>query len=76
MTRTYTTCPESYDGFGTCTVRVAGTDGRGKKIRLVETPEQHVEWQRQRYYSGGIYMAVDEPEFAKLVTYGIVEIAA
>lgn len=73
--RTWTTAPESYDGFGTETVRVAGTDRRGREVREVETPAAHVEWQRQRYCSGAIYMVADAREWAKLVEAKLVEVA-
>ena len=71
MTRTYTTAPESYDGFGTKTARIAGADKRGREVRLVETPDAYVEWQRNRYHSGAVYMVVDEVEWQKLVSYGL-----
>jgi hypothetical protein len=62
--RTLTTAPDDYDGFGTRTVRIAGwlqrTDREPEEVRLVETPEEHVDWQRGRY-SSGIYL-VNTPE--------------
>lgn len=71
---TYTTAPEDYDGFGTRTVRVAGAM-RGKSVREVQTPARQSEWQRQRYYSGGIYLVADPHKWGELVAYGIAEAA-
>lgn len=70
---TYTTAEEAYDGFGTQTAEVVGTT-RGKTIRKVTTPAQHVNWQRMRYGSG-LHMAIDEAEFRKLVDYDLVALA-
>jgi hypothetical protein len=72
MTETYTSAPESYDGFGTRTVRIAGYDKRDRPIRLVETPDEHAEWQRNRYYSGAVYLVVSETEWRKLVDLELV----
>lgn len=50
---TYTDAPEVYDGFGTHTVRAdVGTSRRNEMVRLVSTPEEHVDWQRMQYASG------------------------
>ena len=69
---TYTTAPKDYDWFGTETVEaVAGRDKRGRIIRKVRGPESYVEAQRARYGSG-LHMAVDEPEWKKLVAYKLV----
>jgi hypothetical protein len=71
----WTTAPESYDGFGTETVRIAGHRVNGRRsVREVTTPAVHAEWQRQRYYSGAIYMVADEAEWKKLIDCGLVEV--
>jgi hypothetical protein len=56
---TLTDAPACYDGFGTRTARVLVLppdgwhgNGRGGPVREVETPKEHVEWQRSRYSSG------------------------
>jgi len=54
---TFTDAPEDYDGFGTKTLKVLG-QRRGKTVRVVETPEEHAQWQRDRYASG-LYFAFD-----------------
>jgi hypothetical protein len=54
---TFTDAPKAYDGFGTKTLRVLGKR-RGKEVRIVETPEEHAQWQRDRYASG-LYFAFD-----------------
>lgn len=54
---TFTDAPVAYDGFGTKTIRVLGKR-RGKEVRIVETPEEHAQWQRDRYASG-LYFAFD-----------------
>lgn len=59
---TWTTAPVDYDGFGTRTVRIAGYDSRSRPVRLVETPTEHVDWQRHRYWSGAIYLVVHSEE--------------
>ena len=64
---TYTTAPSDYDGFGTETLRVVGTMA-GKPVRQVDTPVEHVEWQRQRYGSG-LYPAYTAKEFRELIAY-------
>lgn len=77
---TYTTAPADYDYPYTKTVGVLagrtkplGSGSTSKIVRKVETLETHVEYQRDRYASGGIYMTVDEAEWAKRETYGLVE---
>src|SRR5262245_46793952 len=57
----YTTAPEAYDGFGTEELAVVGTCN-GKPLRKVETPVEHVAWQRGRYWSG-MHATYDEAEF-------------
>jgi hypothetical protein len=37
----------------------------GNSVRIVETPPEHVEWQRLRYESGG-YIAADSVGMARL----------
>jgi hypothetical protein len=64
---TYTTAPVAYDGFGTETLAVVGTL-KGKEVRKVDTPEQHVEWQRQRYGSG-LHYALSQAQFDDLIQY-------
>ncbi len=53
---TYTDAPDRYDGFGTRTVRIIGTmtcgSHAGQPVREVQTPAEHVQWQRLRYMSG------------------------
>lgn len=49
---TFTDAPEAYDGFGTRTAEILPRHTRKGSVRRVETPERHVEWQRQRYGSG------------------------
>jgi len=48
----YTTAPEDYDGFGTRTVETIGKGVRGKAWRLIETPAEHINWQKGRNGSG------------------------
>lgn len=71
---TYTSAPPDYDGFGTLTVReCAGVlKSSGKVVREVRTPAEHVDWQRNRYYSGGIYATFTPAEFAQAVEYKLV----
>lgn len=69
---TYTTAPEDYDWSWSKTVRVVGTDKRGRPIRLVSTEKSRVEAQRDRYASG-LHMAVDDTEWEKLVKYDLVK---
>lgn len=67
LERTWTTAPESYDGFGTETVRkVVGWDNRGRPVRLVETPVGYVDWQRARYRSGAVYLVADAYDWSEL----------
>lgn len=56
--QTWTTAPEAYDGFGTKRIRVVGVDKNGSEVWEVTTPREHVQWQRDRYYSGGVYIVV------------------
>lgn len=48
----YTNAPEAYDGFGTKTLRVVGTDKRDRPIREVSIEPDHFKWQSMRYRSG------------------------
>ncbi len=74
---TYTTAPETYDGFGTETVApVAGHTSRGTPVRRVETPAVHAEWQRQRYYSGVIYLVATEEDWATHLRLGLANATA
>ena len=66
----FTTCPESYDGFGTKTVEIVGSDRRGNPIRLVNADPNHSDWQISRYRSGAIYLVADETAFEELVSLG------
>lgn len=69
---TYTDAPEDYDGFGTETVKVIGKTRRGM-VRMVETPQEHVEWQRLRYASG-MYLYASAAELPRLLeTPAIIE---
>jgi len=65
---TITCAPEAYDSFGTETIEILGkTKRRGRAVRLVRTPAQHVEWQRMRYSSGlHLSMDISRAEDAKL----------
>jgi hypothetical protein len=65
LATTYTTAPADYDGFGSETVRVLGCFN-DKPLRQVETPLEHVQWQRDRYGSG-LYPAFTEEQMATLV---------
>jgi hypothetical protein len=40
-------------------------------LRLVETPSEHVQWQRNRYRSG-MYVAIGEEEWQDLVAHNLV----
>ena len=64
LVSTYTTAPVDYDGFGTETVAIVGMFHK-KPLRHVETPVEHVEWQRMRYGSG-LHCALDTEEFARI----------
>ena len=58
----YTTAPSVYDGFGTVTLADdAGTDSRGKTLRLVGIEPGHWRWQTQRYGSG-CHAVIEESE--------------
>jgi hypothetical protein len=63
---TYTDAPDAYDGFGTRTVDHAIGKAGNKTVRLVTTPDEHVNWQRQRYGSGS-HLAAAQDEWAGLV---------
>lgn len=70
LTTTYTTAPPEYDGFGTATVEVLDWLDAGKRFRRVETPTEHVVWQRTRYESG-CYAAMDEGKFRAACAAGL-----
>lgn len=72
--KTYTTAPEAYDGFGTRTIETIGTFD-GKEVRVIETPEEHVQWQRSRNESG-MYFAVDEATFKRSFEWNIEKAAS
>ena len=66
MVITFTDAPESYDGFGTrTTAPCIGITASGKIMRQVETPAEHLEWQRDRY-SSGMYMSMSSEKLAEL----------
>ena len=71
MVQAYTTAPVDYDGFGTRTV--VGLCGYtcGKPLRLVETPEEHANWQHARYGSG-MHPAYTQKEFVDGVRRGLI----
>ena len=70
--KTYTTAPQVYDSFGTVTITGHVAQARAHEmIRLVETPAEHVLWQRRRYRSG-MYVAVGEDEWRDLVAHKLV----
>lgn len=64
MATTYTNAPTDFDGFGTHTVSIAGTY-QGQNVRVVETPDEHVNWQRARYASG-MYLSASEVDWTRL----------
>lgn len=71
---TYTTAPEEYDGFGTELIAEIGRMKKGgTTVRLVATPAEHLDWQRNRYYSGGIYFVGDFAAWKTLLGAGIAE---
>lgn len=61
MPLVYTDAPPTYDGFGTRTMRIMALikSATGPRpLRLVEIPDEHADWQRSRYESGGyLYVA-------------------
>lgn len=68
-TLTYTDAPTDYDGFRTHTIRIVGKLC-GKEVRLVETPTEHVNWQRARYASG-MYLSANQDEWEKLAVMAV-----
>lgn len=68
MVVTYTDAPPRYDGFGTRTRKVLGFL-RGplgaRAVREVETPQEHLSWQRGRYQSG-MYLSADEEQLPRV----------
>ena len=65
MVLTYTDAPTDYDGFGTTTVREVGRTTRGATVRLVSTPPEHMQWQRDRYASG-LHLYADENRWSEI----------
>ena len=64
----YTTAPESYDGFGTVTVKAEiGRDRKGNPVRLVAVPKEarFGDWQILRYRSG-LHLACSEAEWESI----------
>lgn len=59
-----TDAPESYDGFGTITIKIVGTSqlamAAGNPVRLVHIDEEHDDWQTSRYDSGGYAYTTDQ----------------
>lgn len=70
----YTTAHRDYDwGWTTELVTNAGTDGRGKTIRLVEIADgYHADYQTGRYASGGA-LTLTPAEFQKQVGLGLIQ---
>jgi hypothetical protein len=48
-----TTAPKAYDGFGTIDLGGPITLGDNHEARIVLVREEHAQWQRSRYGSGG-----------------------
>jgi hypothetical protein len=68
-----TNAPESYDGFGTCTIEVlplVPAQGR-PPYRRVAIRADALNWQTQRYQSG-LYPALDKQTFAEWRTAGLI----
>lgn len=57
---TVTNAPEAYDGFWTVTLEWAWGTVNGLPLRVVLTPREHVEWQRERYHSGSYLSATSQ----------------
>lgn len=60
--KTYTDAPEVYDGFGTMTISKNQGKTRQGLVRCVETPSEHLDWQRMRYGSGN-YLHASQDEW-------------
>jgi hypothetical protein len=72
----YTTAPSDYDwSFTTELAANVGTTKNGKTIRKVEIQKNRADAQCDRY-SSGLHMRADETEWAKLVDYKLVTVAA
>lgn len=69
---TYTTAPADYDGFGTTTIGVVGRTA-GRTVRHVRTPAAHTDWQRNRYWSGAIYLVATAEQWAEHVRLGLAD---
>jgi hypothetical protein len=66
---TYTDAPRDYDGFQSFTVYEVGLVDSPmgfRPVRKVSTPDEHAQWQRTRYASGG-YLSASQAEMAKLL---------
>lgn len=66
---TYTDAPRDYDGFKTFTVYEIGLIDSPmgmRPVRKVQTPDEHAQWQRSRYASGG-YLSASQAEMAKML---------
>lgn len=67
MPRFYTTAPEAYDGFGTQTItEKAFISSKNQPVRLVETEENHTDWQQMRY-SSGLHLCCPETDIEELI---------
>lgn len=69
----YTTAPEVYDwDYTRVLIENAGTDDRGRKVRLVEIENgYHADFQTQRYSSGN-HLVLTREQFQKQVKAGFV----
>lgn len=67
----YTTAPADYDwGWTTVLIENAGTDDRGRKVRLVEISDgYHADFQTGRYGSGN-FPVMTADQFRKEVKFG------
>lgn len=64
----WTDAPIDYDGFGTKTIAIVAMISHwagNRPVRLVETPDKHVTWQRKRYDSG-LYLNAVESELPRV----------
>lgn len=67
----HTSAPEAYDGFGTKTLRIAGTDVKnGNPVREIRVEGQHYDWQTSRYASGNYPYTNEWVNFPDYVSYG------
>ena len=72
---TYTSAPPKFDGLGTKTIQlaVARVAKDGAPIRLVATPEQHVDHQRA-IYSANQHHTMDRNGWAQALNLRMVEV--